>query len=67
MKTQDKIELVKVMVDAAENSKVLVNGLVLIDAEKYLKRLNVELSLLEEEELNQVNEALDEAAILGGE
>ena len=64
MKTSDKIEIVKLMIETAEHSKAVItckerlHGLVAIDAEKFIKRLNVELSLLEADEQRQIDEAM---------
>ena len=66
MLVSDKIQVVRLMIDTAENSKVTVGDKVVIDAVKFIKRLNVELSLLEQQEdEDMINEAFDAAASFG--
>lgn len=66
MLVSDKIQVVRLMIDTAENSKVTIGDKVVIDAVKFIKRLNVELSLLEQQEdEDMINEAFDAAASFG--
>ena len=68
MRVSDKIEVVRLLMETAEKSQVMIGDKVVIDSAKYLKRLGVELSLLEEqEEHDLVNEAFDEAYAFGSQ
>ena len=67
MRVSEKIDIVRLMIETAQKSQVTIGDKVVIDAAKYIKRLNVELSLLEkQDEEDAINEAFDEAAALGG-
>ncbi len=68
MRVSDKMDVVRLMIETAEKSQVRVGDKMLIDSAKYIKRLGVELSLLEKEEEEElVNDALDEASFFGSE
>jgi len=66
MRVSDTIDVVRLMIKTAKKSQTTIGGVVVIDAAKYVKRLNVELSLLEQQdEEDAINEAFDEAAHFG--
>jgi len=67
MRVSDTIDVVRLMIKTAKKSQTTMDGVVVIDAAKYIKRLNVELSLLEQQdEEDAINEAFDEAVHFGG-
>lgn len=65
MKTSDKIEVTRLLIEAVDNSQVVHHGLVVIDAQMFARRLKVELSLLEKKLETEFEEALNEAASFG--
>ena len=68
MRVSDKIEVVRLLMETADKSQVMIGDKVVIDSAKFVKRLGVELSLLEEqEEAELINQAFDEASSFGSE